>query len=156
MELAIGRAQKQKGTMDAYQHTPNPYDNLRMTRRDAVHAALGLAGLVVGATLIDKARSFVTRMTPAQRDYLREVVAADVTWTDISGTTHGESRWMAKHADGASVTVSVRQTHKGEVRGIEVSDSPKPFTYKCPEYRHSVHDQPLVDQVLAKVRSGPK
>jgi hypothetical protein len=142
--------------MDAHQHTPNPYDNLAMTRRDAAHAVLGLAALVVGATLFDKARSHITRMTPAQRDYLKEVLATGVTWIDIPGTMHGESRWMAKHADGSSVTVSVRKTHKGEVRGIEVSDSPKPFTYRCPEYRHSVHDQPVVDQVLASVRTSPK
>lgn len=142
--------------MDAHQHNPNPYDSLPMTRRDAVHAVLGLTGLVVGATLLDQARSHITRMTPEQRDYLKEMLSANLTWIDISGSTHGESRWMAKHADGASVTVSVRQTHKGEVRGIEVSDSLKPFTYRCPEYRHSVHDQPVVDQLLASIRPSSK
>ena len=142
--------------MDAHQHNPNPFENSKFSRREAILGVAGLAALVVGAGLADHARSYITRMTPSQREYLQGVLAANVSWTDISDNKTGEARWMAKDKDGASVTVTVRQTHKGEVRTVEVSDSANPFTYKCPEYRHSVHDQPVVERILASARMTGK
>ena len=142
--------------MDAHQHTPNPYDSARINRRDALLGIAGLATLVAVAELADKARSFITRMTPEQREYLQGMAATKISWIDIPSETHGESRWMAKHSDGSSITVALLRTHKGEFRSIQVSDSAKPFTYKCPDYRHSVHDQPVIDKLLATLPTATK
>lgn len=133
--------------------TPNPFEDARMTRRDALLGIGAFAALVGVANLVDATRSHITKMTPTQREYLGEVLAQKASWTDLSDTLDGGAKWMAKHTDGASITLSVRQTAKGEVRTIQVSDSPTPFTYTCPEWRHWKHDQPVVDRLLASART---
>jgi hypothetical protein len=63
---------------------------------------------------------------------------------------------MTKNKDGASITVTVRKTHKGEIRGIEISDGQMAFAYRCPENGHSVYDQLVIEQLLAQVRATAK
>ena len=133
---------------------PNPFEDSKINRREALIGVAGLVGLVGVASGIDHMRSYITRMTPSQRNYLNEVLAANPSWINLSDTTHGEAKWLATHTDGASITVSIRSTHEGDWRNIEVSNSRDPFHYKCPEWRHSTHDQPVVDNLLASVGAG--
>ena len=144
--------------MDTHPHlrNPNPFEDTRMSLREALIGLGGWTAVLGVAWLADQARSSKVTMSLTQREYLKEVLASKPAWVDLSDTTANESKWMARHSDGAAITISVVPTSKGNIRNIEVLHSKHPFKYACPEGEHSKHDKALVERMLASARGKKK
>ncbi len=78
--LAVDRLYTREGVaMEAHQHTPNPYDNVTMSRREAFIGLASLTALVAGATAVDHVRSHITKMTPSQRQYVKDALTTNAS-----------------------------------------------------------------------------